>query len=353
VYLFEIDSLPELQSMLIFHSLARLGVEAVVMVSPKKPLVSIGYFQDAEKEVDLEYCRSAGLPLFRREVGGGAVYLDYNQIFYHVVWHKDNKKFPRAMREIYEQLSVPACETYRRFGIETAFRAENDIVTKDGRKIAGEGGANIGAAMVFVGSIITDFDYETMAKVLRVPDEKLRDKIYKTLGENLTTMKRELGSVPPRGEIRQVLREEFEKVVGRLEPVTVDVELARKMVELERWFTSDEFLHRKTPKIPKGVKIREGVEILYGLYKARGGLIRTAEEVESKTLSDIAISGDFTFLPKEGLTELETELRKTPLDKKKLVTKIDEFYEKKKIETPGVASEDFTRAIVEAKPEGN
>jgi len=353
MYLFEIDSVPGFQSMLIFHSLARLGVEAVVMVSPKQPLVSIGFFQDAEKEVDLEYCRSAGLPVFRREVGGGAVYLDYHQIFYHVVWHKDNKKFPRAMREIYEQLSVPACETYRRFGIETAFRAENDIVTKDGRKIAGEGGANIGDAMVFVGSIITDFDYATMARVLRVPDEKFRDKIYKTLAENLTTMKRELGSVPPRTDIRKVLREEFEKVVGRLEPVAVDAELARKMVELERWFTSDEFLHRKTPKIPKGVKIREGVEILYGLYKARGGLIRTAEEVERKTLNTIAISGDFTFLPKEGLAELEIELQKTPLNEARLVSKVDEFYGKKKIETPGVTAEDFTKTIVEAKPEGD
>lgn len=352
MYLFEIDSLPDLQSMLIFHSLARLGVEAVVMVSPEKPLVSIGYFQDAEKEVDLEYCRTHGLPVFRREVGGGAVYLDYHQIFYHVVWQRGNKKFPPAMRAIYEALSVPACATYRRFGIETAFRAENDIVTAGGKKIAGEGGANIGASMVFVGSIITDFDFETMAKVLRVPDEKFRDKIYKTMEDNLTTMKRELGSVPLRPEIRRVLREEFEKILGPLEPVALDQELVKKMAELEQVFTSGAFLHRKTPKIPKGVKIREGVEFLYGLYKARGGLIRTAEMVEEKTLGEIAISGDFTFLPKEDLADLENSLSATPLDERVLVSKIDEFYDKKKVETPGVTPEDFTKAIVEAKPEG-
>lgn len=351
MYLLNLDNLPGQESMLVFHALARMGVEALVMVSPTVPLVSVGYFQDAAKEVDLDFCREAAIPVMRREVGGGATYLDENQIFYQVIWSRDNSRFPRAMSEIYRYLSEPVCQTYQRFGIQASFRAENDIITGAGKKIAGEGGANIGDSMVFVGGILLDFDYRTMSRVLRVPDEKFRDKINKTMEANLTTMKRELGSIPPRADIRRVLREEFEKILGRLEPVTLDDEIRRKMLELEQWFTSAEFLHKKTPKIPKGVKIRAGVEILYGLYKARGGLIRTAEEVHGSTLSEIAISGDFTFLPKEGLADLETDLSATSLDERALVSKIDEFYEKKKIETPGVTSADFTKAIVEAKPE--
>jgi hypothetical protein len=44
---FDLGRLPGQQSMLIFHALARIGVEALVLVPPKTPPVSIGYFQDA------------------------------------------------------------------------------------------------------------------------------------------------------------------------------------------------------------------------------------------------------------------------------------------------------------------
>ncbi|RKY96748.1 MAG: lipoate--protein ligase family protein [Candidatus Hydrothermota bacterium] len=345
MYLFDLGELPWEQSMLIFHTLARMGVEGLSIVWPDKPFISIGYFQDAELEVDLDYCRREGLPVFRREVGGGTVYLDRNQIFYHVIWNRDNPKFPKKISEVYQYLSVPPIETYGEFGIKTEFREVNDIVTREGRKIAGLGGSDIGESMVFVGSVILDFDYDRMSKAIKVPDEKFRDKVFKTMKENVTTMKRELGIVPPRSEIVRVLREKFEKVLGRLEPVELDEEIVKKMTELARWFNSPEFLYKKTPKIPRGVKIKEGIEILYGMYKARGGLIRTAQEVEKKTLKDIVITGDFTLYPKESLSVLEEGLKNTERERSRLITRIEEFYEKTGAETPGVEPEDITKAI--------
>jgi len=345
MYLFDLGELPWEQSMLIFHALARMGVEALNIVWPDKPFISIGYFQDAELEVDLGYCRREGLPVFRREVGGGTVYLDRNQIFYHVIWNRDNPRFPKKISEVYQYLSVPPIETYGEFGIKTEFREVNDIITREGRKIAGLGGSDIGESMVFVGSVILDFDYDKMTKAIKVPDEKFRDKVFKTMKENVTTMKRELGILPPRREIVRVLKEKFEKVLGRLEPVELDEEIVRKMTELARWFNSPEFLYKKTPKIPRGVKIKEGIEILYGMYKAKGGLIRTAQEVERKTLKDIVITGDFTLYPKESLTVLEEGLKDTEKERTKLITRIEEFYEKTGAETPGVEPEDITKAI--------
>lgn len=349
MYLLNLNRLPGQQSMLIFHTLARMEVEALVLVSPKTPLVSVGYFQNAEIELDLDYCGEVGLPVMRREVGGGATYLDQNQIFYQVIWNRDNPKFPKRIEEIFEFLSIPPCNTYTRFGIPAEFRAENDIVTKDGRKIAGEGGGDIDQSMVFVGGILLDFNYGTMARVLKVPDEKFRDKIYKSMEENLTTMKRELGEIPPREEIKGILTSEFEKLLGPLEPIEIDETIVRKMSELERWFTSSQFLHMKRPKIPKGVKIRGGVEILYGLHKARGGLIRTAEEIEQKQLNSISISGDFNLYPKQSLAQLEIHLEKVEFKENPLLQRLDQFYAQHKVESPGVTVEDFKKTILEAK----
>jgi len=275
---FDLGKLPGQQSMLIFHALARMGIEGLVIVSPKIPLVSIGYFQDAEQEVDLPYCRESKIPFMRREVGGGATYLDENQIFYQLIWKRDNPKFPKAIDKIYLWFSQAPIETYRNFGIQAEFRAVNDIITREGRKIAGEGGGNIGDCMVFVGGILLDFDYQAMSRILKVPDERFRDKVYKTIEENLTTMKRELGIVPRREEVISVLKERFEKRVGRLDDASLTPEIIEKMNQLESWMTSEEFLLKKTPRTTNGVKIREGVEILYGLHKAKGGLIRAAKD---------------------------------------------------------------------------
>jgi len=348
--LIKLDKLSGQDSMLIFHTLARIGYEGLVIVSPEIPLASIGYFQDAKKEIDLNFCKNAGIPVIRREVGGGAVYLDSDQIFYHVIWNNKNPKFPREIKRIFEYLSEAPCETYRKFGINASFRPENDIITDQGKKIAGEGGADIGDSMVFVGGILLDFDYAMMSKVLKVPDEKFRDKIYKSMEENLTTMKRELGEIPPREDIKQVLVENFEKLLGRLEPIKLEENTIKKMRELETWFMSDKFLLKKTPRIPQGVTIKQGVEILYGLYKAKGGLIRTAEEIENKKrITDIAVSGDFNLFPKNGLTEVENALKNSEFDGEAIKKEIEKVYEKKKIESPGVEPHDFSKTIVEAK----
>jgi lipoate-protein ligase A len=351
MHLIKLDKLPGQDSMLIFHTLARIGYEGLVIVSPKQPLASVGYFQDAEKEIDLDFCKKSGISVMRREVGGGATYLDDNQIFYQVIWNSRNRKFPTNVKRIFRLLSQPPCETYQRFGIKASFRTENDIVTDKGKKIAGEGGGDIGDSMVFVGGILLDFDYKTMSKVLKVPDEKFRDKIYKSMEENLTTMKRELGEIPPREEIKTVLIESFEKILGKLELVNLDEDTISKMRELEKWFTSDQFLKKRTPRMPDGVKIKEGIDILYGLYKAKGGLIRTAEEVENKNkLIDIVVSGDFNLFPKNGVDELEKALKNKEFNKDIIQKAIEDVYEEKKIESPGVLPDDFTKTIVDAKP---
>ena len=349
MYIFNLGERPWEQSMLIFHALARMGIEALVIVSPQTPFISIGYFQDAIQEVNIEYCKRNSLPIIRREVGGGTVYLDRNQVFYHVIWNQDNPNFPKKISDIYQHLSIAPIETYEEYGINTKFREINDIVTSKGRKIAGLGGADIQDSMVFVGSIILDFDFDKMVNAIKVPDEKFRDKIFKTMEENITTMNRELGGIPPRNEIVKTLIQKYENILGKLKPAELNDEIINKMKELSVNFNTPEFFFKKTPRIPTSVKIKEGVEILYGMHKAPGGLIRTAQEVESEKLKDIGISGDFTLFPKKELVEIENTLKNSNRENEEIIQKIEEFYENTDIQTPGVKPKDITKAIMEIK----
>jgi lipoate-protein ligase A len=88
------------------------------------------------------------------------------------------------------------------------------------------------------------------------------------------------------------------------------------------------------------------VEVLYGLHKAKGGLIRTAEEISEGRIEDISISGDFTFYPKERLDGLEGSLEKVPLEEDQIIERVEAYYEKKGIESPGVESKDFALTIL-------
>ena len=154
---------------------------------------------------------AAKLPVIRRQVGGGAVYLDRNQMFFHFIYPRD--KAPQYAANLYPLFCEPAVRTYRDFGVAAEYRPINDIQVA-GRKIGGTGAASIGEATVMVGSFMFDFDTATMARCLKVPSEKFRDKLKTTLDDYMTTMTRELATVPSRDDVKARFLKHCAAVLG-------------------------------------------------------------------------------------------------------------------------------------------
>ncbi|MGD2179368.1 MAG: lipoate protein ligase C-terminal domain-containing protein, partial [Anaerolineae bacterium] len=181
-----------------------------------------------------------------------------------------------------------------------------------------------------------------------VPDEKFRDKVYKTLHENLSTIKRELDSTPPREELWDLLAESFTKVLGPMEiEKTVDSTWRSKADELGARFLTDEWLYHKSEKrqrADRAVKIRAGVKVKQKMHKAPGGLIRASTEVREGIVANVSLSGDFFFYPEEKLSELETTLENVPIED--VERAIARFYEKHDIKSPGVTPADFAQAVL-------
>jgi lipoate-protein ligase A len=342
--LYRLETVPWQDSQLLYHAQPRLGREGLNLLSPGSPYFCLGYFQDVEQEVDVDFCRENEIPIFRREVGGGAVYLDGEQLFYQLVIRRDNPLTPASKDAFYQKFLQAPIEAYRALGIPAEYKPVNDI-TANGHKISGNGVAEIGEHIVFVGNLIVDFDYEMMSRVLRVPDEKFRDKVYKTLHDNLSTVKRELGYAPPHEELWNLLAEKFTEVLGPLEvQTTVDDAWRAKADELAAQFLSDEWLYQKRrPSADRGVRIRAGVEVRQKVYKATGGLIRATTEVQEGSIAAVSISGDFFFFPEEKLTELELALVGVPVAKAEQA--ITGFYAEHSIESPGVTPADFAQVI--------
>ena len=343
--LYNLGHVPWLDSQLIYHAFPRLGMEGLILLAPTEPYVCIGYHQDAEQEVDLAYCRDQGIPVFRREVGGGAVYLDGQQLFYQLIIHQDNPRAPRDKSEFYRTFLAPVVQTYRDLGAEVRYKPVNDIITTEGRKISGNGAGDIGEYAILVGNLIADFDYEMMVRVLRVPDAKFRDKVFKSLRENLTTLDRELGQAPAWATMIAQLARNFEAALGPLTPADLPAAVHEKVAELAQTHTTEDWLLKPGKRFREGrrVKIATGVEVAQRMHKAPGGLIRALVETQQDQIVAVGLSGDFFFYPADRLADLESYLVGARFAE--VQGAIEEFYRANAIESPGVTPYDLATAL--------
>ena len=324
----------------------------LIMLQPGSPYVCLGYHQDLEREIDLAFCREKGLPIIRRSQGGGATYLDGDQVFYQIV-AKDSRAAPRDVEEMFKRLLAVTVETYKRLGVHAKFKPLNDVVF-GGRKISGNGAGVHESASILVGNVILDLDYEMMARVLRVPSEKFRDKMAKTMRDWVTSLRRELGHAPPAVEVKRAYAAAFQELL--------DVELVKQEPTETEWsifheevkprHTSHQWLYIEAPptsrKAGRAVKIAGDVKIVEADHKARK-LIRVRAEVRGNEILSIQIRGDFFAVPKEAIAELQQMLSGVELDEQQVSEAVKRFYEVMKAQTPGMGPQDFTAAVMKIR----
>lgn len=340
-----------LRSQAVYHGLAEMvtadSAPILSLASPEKPYVCVGLHQAISREVDEEYCAAQGLPVYRRHVGGGAVYLDANQLFTHFVFPR--ARAPQRAAELYPLFIEPVVRTYRDFGIDAVYRPVNDIHV-GGRKIGGTGAASIGEATVMVGSFMFDFDTATMAKCLRVPSEKFRDKLRTGLDSYLTTMAQELHSLPAREDLLDRFFGHCRDVLGLDPQPDTPTDAEWQAIEAaETMLSGAEFIEMQGRKlVDLGVKIAANTHLTESAHKAAGGLLRIHLLSREGRIADLAITGDVTCLPPTGLDTLAGALQDVTLDEAALGTAVTQTLKAEAIDIPGVTPDDVARAIMAA-----
>ncbi len=155
--------------------------------------ISIGYFQSLEKEVDLDKCKEFEVGFVRRRTGGGAVYHDNKgEITYSIIAKEE--LFPKDILASYKVICGYICDSLSLLGINSDFKPINDIIVS-GKKISGNAQTRRNGVLLQHGTILYQVDVDKMFSLLKVPNEKIKDKLIATVKERVTSVVQQNSSI--------------------------------------------------------------------------------------------------------------------------------------------------------------
>lgn len=149
--------------------------------------VSLGYFQNRAREVDDNRCHTFGVDIVRRQTGGGAVYHDpEGEITYSVL--APERFFPADIIASYREICGWIIQALAVLGVKAEFAPINDILV-GGQKISGNAQTRRQGVLLQHGTLLYGVDIAKMFSLLKVPDEKIRDKMIATVSERVTSLR--------------------------------------------------------------------------------------------------------------------------------------------------------------------
>lgn len=209
----DLDAIGGLYSAALFDSTARhVGSgsvpETILFWRVNAPVVYLGYHQYVEDEIYAEFCSRSNIKIIRRVLGGGCGFCDGNQILYSVIAREGT--LPWDIRAAYRKVLKGVVNALETLGAGGEIEPERNAVHSKGRKISGNAQGRLEGAVLVNGSLLIDFDFDLMDRVLKNPTKNLRS--VNNAREGMITLK-EMG-IGDVGEIKKALRQGFETALG-------------------------------------------------------------------------------------------------------------------------------------------
>ncbi len=299
----------------VYHAVAEMmdenAPDTIILCRPQTPYLCLGYHQVFDATLDRGECARRSLPVFRRRLGGGATYLDADQLFYQCVFH--HTRMPVLQEDVYKRVLAAPAAALRRMGLNAELRHINEIEV-NGQRIAGVGGGRIGEAAVVVGNILFDFDYDTMARVWRAPSAAFRELARQALQDHVTTLRR-LKANASMETAQTILLEEFARTLGRpLEAGSLTAAEETRGCEIAAQMASAEYLnlHREKGRLAPmhSLKISAGVFIRATKALLNGRTIRASFRV----CDDHIAAARLESIPARDWRKFETAMRGMPFE---------------------------------------
>ena len=210
----DLDKIDGYYSAAVFEALgshvgAGLSPETILFWRVRSPVVYLGYHQCVEDEINVNFCKKGGIGIVRRILGGGCGFCDKEQILFSVIGREDGV-IPHDIQEAYTKVLSGVVNALVSLGAGGKIEPARNAVYSHGRKISGNAQGRFDSAVLVNGSLLLDFDFELMDKVLKNPMKNLHP--VACAREGMVTL-HELGIIDM-DEVKNSLRQGFENALG-------------------------------------------------------------------------------------------------------------------------------------------
>ncbi|RCW54896.1 MULTISPECIES: lipoate--protein ligase family protein [Halanaerobium] len=174
----------------------------------KPAALSLGYFQQARKEVNFEKCQQQGIDLVRRLTGGRAILHD-RELTYSIVIREDYKLLADSIEKSYQQISRGLVAGLNQLGIEAELKAVEKgqkaprghsaacfdapswyEVILNNKKLIGSAQRRKNNTILQHGSLPLEIEADKIFKFLNYDSERQREKARRVFAAKSTSLKK-------------------------------------------------------------------------------------------------------------------------------------------------------------------
>ena len=206
------------------------------------PAVSLGYFQDLEKEIDIAACHNLGIDIVRRPTGGKAVLHD-KELTYSFIIRENHSIVNDSILETYKKISGGIIRGLSYLGIKSELvplrgKLENNLLGRsdktrihhldfksicfsipsqyevqvEGKKIVGSAQVRKGGVVLQHGSLLIKLEKDKLFPIFNFPSVQIKDRLKFKF--NATSLEEILKRKINFSELSEILPQGFEEEFG-------------------------------------------------------------------------------------------------------------------------------------------
>ena len=232
------------------------------------PAIVCGKHQLIEGEVNMEYVRKIGVPIYRRHSGGGTIFADEGCFMFTFIKRSGKRD------DVFRECLSSVVEAFGEIGLETELSGRNDLLFK-GKKFSGNAYYRNENGSILHGTLLYKTDIEQLVRTITPDNEKLISKGIESVRQRVINV----------GDYMKLGREELmrhleDSIAGNREGLSQEEFDRVRAIEPE--YLSDEWMWGNNP--PYTFKNKQRF--------AWGG-IEVRLDVKNGRIKSVEFNGDF------------------------------------------------------------
>lgn len=269
--------------------------EPVFYLWQNRPSVILGYNQEVNTEVNLDYLQEKDIALVRRVTGGGAVYHDLGNLNYTIVGRSED------LERDYPQYAGMMMMALQSLGVPATLSGRNDILVEGG-KVSGFAKRVCKDRLMVHGTLMFQVDVEVLSRVLNPSATKLQSKGIASVRSRVANLCEYLPEISTVQEFRRRLEEILSNRYTDAEYRLSETELAHIRCLREEKFARWEWIYGRSPKAT-----------LVHSARLACGMVEVNLEIHENRIVTCRFGGD--FIGNLPVTDMEFALKGVPYER--------------------------------------